>query len=443
MRTTSPARVLVHARRGAVLLASAGAVCLPLCPGQAGAADGVTAGASPFWVEPTGPAARQVRVWQERGREGDAEALRRIADRPAAVWLPGDDPRAAAERVTRAAAAAGRVPLLVAYNVPHRDCGQYSSGGAPDAAAYRRWVARAAEGIGDRRAWVVLEPDALAHLATGCSSPPEALAERPVLLAEAVRAFKALPRTSVYLDAGNAGWVSDLPRLADLLRRSGLEQADGFALNVSNFHTTPVTRAYGDRLSALLGGAHYIIDTSRNGNGPLPRQEGKEDAGDEAWCNPPGRALGAPPTTVTGAPLVDALVWVKRPGESDGACRGAPPAGHWWAAYALGLATTEPTLPETPPEASPGATVPPPATAAPPASPAPPPAPPAQPSPPAPQTPAAQTPAAQQAGAAPVPPAGPPASPPPPAAPQAPAPPPAPAAAPPPLARPLPATPGG
>ena len=57
------------------------------------------------------------------------------------------------------------------------------------------------------------------------------------------------------------------------------------------------------------------------------------------WCNPPGRALGETPTTKTGNPRVDAYLWVKRPGESDGACgRGAPAAGQWWPQYALELA---------------------------------------------------------------------------------------------------------
>ena len=38
------------------------------------------------------------------------------------------------------------------------------------------------------------------------------------------------------------------------------------------------------------------------------------------WCNPPGSGLGARPTVNTGNPLVDALLWVKIPGESDGPC---------------------------------------------------------------------------------------------------------------------------
>ena len=40
----------------------------------------------------------------------------------------------------------------------------------------------------------------------------------------------------------------------------------------------------------------------------------------EDWCNPPGRGLGAQPTTDTGNPLVDAHLWIKVPGESDGKC---------------------------------------------------------------------------------------------------------------------------
>lgn len=53
---------------------------------------------------------------------------------------------------------------------------------------------------------------------------------------------------------------------------------------------------------------------------------------------PPGRALGEVPTTRTGDELVDAYLWVKRPGESDGDCKGGPKAGAWWPEYALGLA---------------------------------------------------------------------------------------------------------
>ncbi len=327
------------ARRGAALLAGACAVCLPLGAGAATASNVTDGPVSPFWAEPANRPAKQARIWQERGRDEDAQAVRRIAEQPTAVWMTSEDPVRQVSAVVEEAERAGRIPILVAYNVPHRDCGQYSSGGARDAAAYRAWVARAAAGIGEHRAWVVLEPDAVAQWAAGCL-PAEAKEERLGLLADAVRAFKERRGTSVYIDAGNPGWISDQQLLADALRKAGIGEADGFALNVSNFHTTPVTLDYGGRLSDRLNGAHFIIDTSRNGNGPLP--PAPPGSGDESWCNPPGRALGTPPTTATGDPRVDAFVWIKRPGESDGTCRGAPQAGRWWSEYALGLATTRP-----------------------------------------------------------------------------------------------------
>ncbi|MFE0046846.1 glycoside hydrolase family 6 protein [Streptomyces albireticuli] len=367
-------------RRGAVPLVCAGVVCLSGPAAEALTSPGDDHDATtPFWVEPSGPAVWQERIWQERGREEDAAALQRISDRSTAVWLTDRDPKAQAEQITRRAERAGRIPVLVAYNIPQRDCGQYSSGGAPDAAHYRRWVSRAAAGIGSRQAWVVLEPDALAQWASGCV-PEAAAKQRLALLAEAVRIFKERPGTAVYLDAGNPGWISDRKHLAEALNRAGVARADGFALNVSNFHTNSVTGAYGDELSALLGGAHYVVDTSRNGNGPLlsagtppdaakpagpgapagapaglngpdtGAAGGAEDGkgpgpGDgEPWCNPPGRALGTPPTTATGNPLIDAFLWIKRPGESDGSCRGAPPAGRWWADYALRLSNTVPSV---------------------------------------------------------------------------------------------------
>ena len=53
------------------------------------------------------------------------------------------------------------MPVLVAYNLPFRDCAQYSAGGAADTAAYKAWIDGFAAGIGDRAATVILEPDGL------------------------------------------------------------------------------------------------------------------------------------------------------------------------------------------------------------------------------------------------------------------------------------------
>ena len=156
------------------------------------------------------------------------------------------------------------------------------------------------------------------------------------LVADAVTTVSTLAHTTVYLDAGHSGWVSNVSTLATSLRAAGLANADGFALNVSNFQTLAASLAYGDRVSAATGGRHYVVDTSRNGAGPLPAGSGYAGP---SWCNPPGRSLGVPPTLHTQHPLADAYLWIKYPGASDGSCGlGDPSAGSFWTDYAIGLA---------------------------------------------------------------------------------------------------------
>ncbi|QNE77129.1 endoglucanase [Streptomyces finlayi] len=287
--------------------------------------------ADPFWVDPDGTAAKQAAGYAEHGDDRSARLIRKIAQQPVGEWIGPDDPEAEVKGVTEAAEKADREALLVLYNIPHRDCGQFSKGGASDGDTYRGWVESVAKGIGDRRTTVILEPDALLHLVDGCT-PQEFHEERYDLLKGAVQRLKRQPGTTVYVDAGNAGWQSP-DALFEPLQRAGVGDADGFAVNVSNFQTTAASTDFGKRLSAKVGSKPFVIDTSRNGNGPY-------DGGDPAenWCNPPGRALGETPTTETGDELVDAYLWIKRPGESDGACRGGPNAGEWWPEYALGLA---------------------------------------------------------------------------------------------------------
>ncbi|MEV5609233.1 glycoside hydrolase family 6 protein [Streptomyces sp. NPDC052225] len=297
-------------------------------------APGASAPATVFWVDPHTAAARQAAAYRKQHRWADARLIDRIATRPQAAWLNNPNPGPAVRAVTTAAARARRTVVLVAYHIPHRDCGAYSSGGARDAAAYRAYVNSFAAGLGSRGAYVILEPDAVASTVAGCAGANTR--ERYALLSYAVHRLKRQPHTRVYLDAGNATWIPDVRRLVGPLRSSGVDAADGVALNVSNYRTNKETSAYGHRLVSALGGSggaprlHFVIDTSRNGNGPWH--------GPDAWCNPPGRALGTPPTTRTGDPALDAYLWVKRPGESDGTCRGGPSAGRWWAGRALELA---------------------------------------------------------------------------------------------------------
>jgi endoglucanase len=250
--------------------------------------------------------------------------MSKIATQPTAAWF-GDWNTNIGSDVSNyvgMASAAQKTAILVAYNIPERDCSGYSGGGASSASVYQSWIHAMATAIGNRSALVVLEPDATAQI--NCLSSGDQ-AQRYQLLQQAITELKANPSTKVYLDAGNPNWVP-ITDMASRLTQAGITHADGFSLNVSNFVPTSVNQTYGNQLSGHINNKHYIIDTSRNGNG---------DSGQ--WCNPTGRAVGSSPTANTGVNLVDAFLWVKTPGASDGACNGGPNAGNWWPEYALGL----------------------------------------------------------------------------------------------------------
>ncbi|MBQ0829654.1 glycoside hydrolase family 6 protein [Streptomyces tagetis] len=256
----------------------------------------------------------------------------RIGDHPAAVWFAAFSPgtvTAEVRAVTSGAAAEGRVPVVVPYAIPGRDCGGHSEGGAPDLAAYDDWIGRFAAGLGSGEVIVVLEPDSVAQ--ADCLTEGERAA-RFASLARAGRVLKeAAPRARVYFDAGHSGWHSPA-RQAGWLRQAGAGSAassDGVFSNVSNFHATADEIAYDRAVLAALGGPPdlgAVIDTSRNGNGAPP---------DGQWCDPDGRALGRAPTLGTGEERIHAYLWVKLPGESDG-CKGPP--GTFSPSYAYDLA---------------------------------------------------------------------------------------------------------
>jgi endoglucanase len=267
----------------------------------------------------------------EKGNPADAASLAKIASQPQASWYGSwsGDIETVARNYVNAAERAGEVPLMVAYNVPNRDCGQYSAGGATNAEAYLAWIRAFASGVGERRAVVVLEPDAV-PLMKQCLSEADQKGRLEMLRA-AVEVLEERPGVSVYIDAGHSNWVP-AAEMAERLKLAGIEKARGFSLNVSNFEPDEALIRYGKDVIAALGmETHFVIDSSRNGNGAAP-------AGDEPWCNPEGRALGRPPSADTGEPQLDAFLWIKRPGESDGECKGGPPAGQWFQARALEMA---------------------------------------------------------------------------------------------------------
>ncbi len=274
-----------------------------------------------LYVDPNTPAATQAKEWSA-SRPTDADLMRELAAQPTAKWLGGWSGNVESATREYLQNAGNNVAVFVAYNIPQRDCGGYSAGGLGSKEAYLSWIGDIAKGIGNSNAIVILEPDALA--AMGCLSADDQ-ERRLEMLSSAVSILKANTNTSVYIDAGHSGWAS--PReIAGKLERAGIAQADGFSLNVSNFMPTDELERYGKEVSEQVGGKHFVIDTSRNGNGS-----------NGEWCNPTGRKVGEKPTLNTGEALVDAYLWIKMPGESDGSCNGAPAAGAWWPDYALSL----------------------------------------------------------------------------------------------------------
>lgn len=324
--------VVVHNdNRGAARAVRAVGVTLLALPLLGAQASNPLAGKR-LYVDPNSTAKRQAETLR-RSRPQDAALLAQIADQPVARWLGGwvGDIGREVDNAVSVITRTGSLPVFVAYNIPGRDCGQYSAGGARGGSAYRNWINSFARGLRGRQAMVILEPDALAGM--DCLSP-SMQQERLALMRDAVRTLKA-QRALVYIDAGHARWKSP-EVMASRLRAVGIDAADGFSLNVSNYLANSANIAYGERLSRLLGGKHFIIDTSRNGLGTA-----------SDWCNARGQALGIAPTTRTGHPLVDAYLWVKQPGESDGTCQGGPKAGNWWTEIALELSRAATALSRT------------------------------------------------------------------------------------------------
>ncbi len=258
----------------------------------------------------------------------DVSYIARAGQVPVAQWF-GDwnsNVQSDADAYVSAAASAGEVPVLVLYNIPLRDCGGYSTGGATSLSAYTQWVRQVAAGIGNRTAVIILEPDALGAL--DCLPTAAQQQERYQSISQGVTILKSLPQTFVYIDAGTPVWQS-VATMKSRLNSANIASADGFSLNVSYFASNSANAAYGDELSSAVGNKHFVIDTSRNGT---------DHPVSGAICNPSFASFGTIPTTDTGNSRIDAFLWIKIPWESDGPCNGSPGPGVVYWSYAIQLA---------------------------------------------------------------------------------------------------------
>ncbi|HEY0602185.1 MAG TPA: glycoside hydrolase family 6 protein, partial [Herpetosiphonaceae bacterium] len=333
---------------------------------------------SEFYVpKPNHGALKQIADLTSQGRKADADLIRELIDTPSSAWVTGGSPKKAEQEVrqiTHQAAGKKAVPVLVLYNIPFRDCAQYSAGGATSVAEYEAWIDGVVRGIQDREAYIILEPDGLGIIPwyttldgqlEWCqpqeANPATAAAERFEMMNYAVDALSALPNTRVYLDATHGGWLN-VGEITDRLLKAGVQNADGFFLNASNYQWTENLIQYGtwvssciayvtqinpsgfgdcgnqywsggpannwqgvaldpaliwsddaqspnantaginSRYDLILGNVqpttHFVLDTSRNGQGPWTPTQSFPDP--QTWCNPPARGLGLRPTTDTG-----------------------------------------------------------------------------------------------------------------------------------------------
>ena len=304
-------------------------LALPTVPGAANPLIGAT-----FFVDPESEVAHAARRYP---------ALNTISTEPGTARFGsfsfGDNgvpsiATAVSRYLTRASVEEpGTVPLIATYRVVHGLCGHASDSRA-DVASYKRFIDGFSKGIGSYRAVAFLEIDSI--ITMPCLSR-HGQAVREQELQYAINTLTAnCPHLVIYLDAGAADALA--PRhAARFLRRSGVAKIQGFFLNATHFDWTANEIRFGEKISRLIGGRPFVVNTGTNGRGPL-RPPDIVHQGNEVLCNPPGRGLGPRPTADPGFPNVDMFAWTTNPGESGGPCRpGAPKTGVFWPAYALTL----------------------------------------------------------------------------------------------------------
>lgn len=256
-----------------------------------------------------------------RGRKDDAEKVRLLAETPQFKWFGMWEQPVVGKLQGMFEQTGGAVPLLAIFGDDHGCDGANRSN-----ATYRNWIDQVARGIGDNEAVIAFEPDSLGLV--DCL-PASQRGARYATLGYAVRKLSQLPNATVYIEAGASDWMTP-GEAARKLKAVGISRVRGFMLNATHMTTNAANVKHGLKISKLVGGKHFIVNTSHNGNGPVYR------GGKTIWCNPPGAAAGTRSTTETGNEKVDAFLWVERPGYSNGACNGGPAkVGAWWEQRAI------------------------------------------------------------------------------------------------------------
>ncbi|CAI5980486.1 unnamed protein product [Closterium sp. NIES-65] len=301
----------------------------------------------------------------------DAPFFASVAQYATAVWL---DTMASLDSIpghlSDAATQAGGKAILVQfviYDLPGRDCKAWSSNGEIPKGGLDTYktkyidvaVARLRNKAANVRLSLVIEPDSLPNIATNMGTNRcDATTDKEYTegVAYAIAELSQIPDTTLYLDSGFGGWLGwpeGMKRVVavykKVLARARQIRANakirGFASNVANYsplfasscpalEKCPLVKnpstgemcydwnpcidenRFTARMNAYLGAAglptRWIVDTSRSGRAGIRNRWG-------SWCNVKGAGIGQrPEPNPANAPQVDALVWIKPPGESDG-----------------------------------------------------------------------------------------------------------------------------
>lgn len=294
-----------------------------------------------FFTNPSGNLAGTV-IKQIRGRRPEAaRLLQTIAREPETKRFGAFNARpgaAVSQYLAKAQAIQpGSVALLSTYRFRHVRCGGYSDS-RREARRVKRWYRAFARGIGNHRAVVFMEIDALITM--------KCLSRRGVRirigeLRAAIGSLSRLPHAVVYVDAG-ASDAHNARFIAKQLRRIRVGRVQGFFTNSTHQNWTRREIHYGRALVRRLGGkAHFVVNTATNGQGPL-RPKNRVKHGNTFHCNPPGAGLGPRPTADVPRRLrhLDGFFWIGNPGRSAGDCSktpNPPPGGSFWVDYAVKL----------------------------------------------------------------------------------------------------------
>lgn len=244
----------------------------------------------------------------------------KIFEYPQSFWY-GDNPKKPKKHMEKSIRrllnrAHPQLPIFVIYNIPNRDVGQYSKGGAKTREGYIDFIHRFAKGIGEDSPIIIYEPDALPHSTLFSEEDQE---WRLDLMKESLEILTENCNGIIYVDVGHSAWLSP-EVVSDLLDRVSNPKVRGYSVNSCNYRETKECLKWGRKICKLRPNDFFVVDTSRNGNGPINNE----------WCNPHDRALGEFPSTNTSFQKCDAYLWIKIPGESDGKCNGGPKAGKFW-----------------------------------------------------------------------------------------------------------------